>query len=128
MNDKAGGQAADALMGIFGFKRVEEKAMDKVSEARRALFEAWAASNLPTSLSMRGPSYASLTTHKSWQAFNAALDAVEIELPDRDPKGSGSPDSEMGASLEQYEGAAYNFGLDDCRSAIESTNLGLRIK
>ena len=125
MNDKTGGQAADALMGIFGFKRVEEKAMDKVSETRRGLFEKWAVASLPTSLSMRGSSYASLTTQKSWEGFNAALDAVDIPLPaliKPEPPEDACDDS----WLDGY--AAADRYRKKCRAAIESTNLGLRIK
>ena len=99
---------ADALMGIFGFKRVEGDSMDKVSDTRRGLFEKWAVANLPTSLSMRGSSYASLTTQKSWEGFNAALDAVEIVLPSEEP--------------------GYMYYAPDVVRAIESIGLGLRIK
>lgn len=118
--------AADALMGIFGFKRVEGEMSKSVEEVRRAAFEAWAANKNQDRLN-RG-----LDDFTSWEltimslAFNAALDAVEIQLPERDAKGSGSPDSEMGASLEQYEAVAYNFALEDCRAAIEQTGLGIR--
>ena len=63
-----------------------------------------------------------------WQGFNAALDAVEIELPPLNNSHAGGPDSEIGPSYEQVENAGYNFALDDCRAAIEQTGLGLRIK
>ena len=130
--------AADALMGIFGFKRVESK-MKTIEQTRRELFEVWAVANdVSTTRAKQGYMFANgrrvpvdgyilHESEKSWLAFNAALDAVEIELPERDVKGSGSPDSEMGASLEQYEAVAYNFALEDCRAAIESTNFGLKI-
>ena len=105
-----------------------------VEDVRRAAFEAiWP---MPENCIRCGNTYAA-TSYKAWQAvefihrwegFNAALDAVEIHLPERDAKGSGSPDSEMGASLEQYESVAYNFALEDCRAAIEQTGLGLRVK
>lgn len=116
--------AADALMGIFGFKRIEEKAMDKVSETRRALFEAWAETNgvstavTPQALrfangqSRHGGDYIMIESLCSWAAFNAALDAVEIELPETHSTNGGD-------CVVDYE---------ECRTAIESTSLGLRIK
>lgn len=126
--------AADALMGIFGFKRVEGEMSKSVEEVRRAAFEKWAVTRRhPTNglpffvMKNESGKYLDGTTEYAWEGFNAALDAVEIQLPERDAKGSGSPDSEMGASLEQYEAVAYNFALEDCRAAIEQTGLGLRV-
>lgn len=49
-----------------------------------------------------------------WQGFNAALDAVCIELPDQ---GAYECRSDIQAVI-----------IGDCRAAIESTNLGLRVK
>lgn len=106
-----------------------------VEEGRRAAFRKIFA-NPPYEFSMARytedstswpGNYVSYHVECAWQAFNAALDAVEIHLPERDAKGSGSPDSEMGASLEQYEAVAYNFALADCRAAIEQTGLGLKV-
>ena len=121
MNDKTGGQAADALMGIFGFKRVEGKAMDKVSETRRGLFEAWAVAEAAKKdykfmdrvlLRNRTPdSYRTIWVDCAWAGFNAALDAVEIELP------------EYTDEVRQY-----GYSAADVHAAIESTGLGLRIK
>lgn len=80
--------------------------MKTVEETRRALFEAWADSmGLPHSMLTCG----------EWAAFNAALDAVVITLPE----------------WQQYDDdftAGTAFAIDDCRAAIESTNLGLKIK
>ena len=105
---------ADALMGIFGFKRVEGKAMDKVSETRRGLFEL----SMRARLKVEGYSGFSLDSIMeqdyssriagAWEGFNAALDAVEIVLP--------------------YEEPGYMYYAPDVVLAIESTNLGLRIK
>ena len=122
--------AADALMGIFGFKRVECEMSKSVEDVRRDAFEAalrrdWAEHLV--ALDREGDGYVFGDINAAWWAFNAGLDAVEIQLPERDAKGSGSPDSEMGASLEQYEAVAYNFALEDCRAAIEKTGLGLRV-
>jgi hypothetical protein len=51
----------------------------------------------------------------AWEAFNAALDAVEIELP---------------LQTREYDRADeyYNMAIDCCKDSIERTNLGLKIK
>jgi len=64
----------------------------------------------------------------AWEAFNAALDAVEITFPPQDISHYGGPDSEYGPSYEQVEGAGYNHGLSDCKLAIDNLNLGIKIK
>ena len=51
------------------------------------------------------------TTRTAWGCFNAALDAVEIKLPE--------PHSTNGGDCV----ADY----DECRAAIEQTGLGLRV-
>lgn len=111
---------ADALMGIFGFKRAEVKAMDKVRDARRGLFEAWWISQ---GLTLNEPTYGryATTTQAGWMGFNAALDAVEIELPKERAK-------RKGFQHETLEDSAFNACRDLCVDAIESTSLGLRIK
>lgn len=98
--------------------------MDKVSETRRGLFEAWYAKQCADNgvkladnelASMRGEDggYRKWTAIRcKWEGFNAALDAVEIVLPE--------PHSTNGGDCV--------IDYDECRSAIESTNLGLRIK
>jgi hypothetical protein len=101
-----------------------------IEQKRREIFEHalrrdWAAHLVV--MDRDGDGYVFGDIDSAWWAFNAALDAVVIEFPERDAKGSGSPDSEIGASLEQYEAVAYNFALDDCRSAIQSTGLGLKV-
>jgi hypothetical protein len=106
--------------------------MEKVSDARRALFEKWFMANRPLNSSpdlwlktdIRGE-YFVRETYTAWQAFNAALDAVEIELPGltgMDKQFTGTPISEIRAHNH------YNQAVGQCRAAIESTNLGLRIK
>jgi hypothetical protein len=118
-------------MAVFGLKRVEEKAMDKVNETRRALFEAWALTNSYLEIGREelkrdsGDGYEEIETHIAWQAFNAALDAVQIELPrltGMDQPFTGTPISEIRAHNH------YNRAVMQCRAAIESTSLGLRIK
>ena len=94
-----------------------------VEETRRELFKEWF-----DSLVWPMCEKCSNAEYIAWEAFNAALDAVEIELPPQDISHYGGPDSEYGPSYEQLEGAGYNHGLSDCKLAIEATNLGLKIK
>lgn len=92
---------------------------DKIQQARRAMFEAWAIEKARSmkysfpeeSVQVNGlGDYAIVWVQGAWQGFNAALDCVVIELPERtDYTGSGG-------------------AIDACRAAIASTNLGLRIK
>ena len=114
---------ADALMGIFGFNRVEGEAMDKVRDARRALFEA--RYSVPKGCDFNGAHYmggentTGLTVcNIQWDAFNAALDAVEIELP------------QLTASWYESEKQlkAATQAVEFCRTAINYNGLGLRIK
>lgn len=81
-------------------------ASDKFQQARRELFEAWAPYR--TDLNKDG-FYASSHTRAQWSAFNAALDCVVIELPDSNCE------------------AQDNYMLA-CERAIESTNLGIKVK
>ena len=117
--------AADALMGIFGFKRVESE-MKTIEQTRRELFQKYMADNHP-SIGIRCYGEAQGCTgcndfeddvaSAMYGAFNAALDAVVIELPD------------SYADAPRY--ACYEGGWNDMRGetvdAIESTNLGLKI-
>lgn len=82
---------------------------DKIQQARRELFEAWAPYR--TDLNKDG-FYASSHTRAQWSAFNAALDCVEIMIM---PK----------AVAEQFSG---EFVAADCRLAINVQGLGLRVK
>ena len=77
--------------------------MDKVSEARMALFEAWWIRE-----------ECSEKKAETWEGFNAALDCVEIELPEPHFEFEGDTCGELFDS--------------EVRAAIESTGLGLRIK
>ena len=89
-----------------------------VEDVRRAAFEAiWP---MPENCIRCGNTYAA-TSYKAWQAvefihrwegFNAALDAVEIHLPE--------PHSTNGGDCV--------IDYDDCRAAIEQSGLGLRVK
>lgn len=70
-----------------------------IEEKRRALFEAWAKRKPKRLL----PVY--------WRAFNAALDAVEIVLPEYTD-----------------DARQYGYSVADVIAAIESTGLGLKVK
>lgn len=78
-----------------------------VEEKRRELFEAWIGS-----VGILGDNKITIAE----KAFNAALDAIEIELP-----------AEAESPLDSY---AYgiNDSRHDCIVAIESLNLGIKIK
>lgn len=54
----------------------------------------------------------------AWTAFNAALDAIEIELPEAPDLRSGGGDVHWGITT----------GIDGCKRSIESLNLGIKIK
>lgn len=88
-----------------------------VEEVRRAAFEkAWAASGLEK------------FKETAWWAFNAALDAVEIQFPEI-PKWRDASDirgSQLRPDLLLKEGEEH--GIRQCRAAIEQTGLGLRVK
>lgn len=104
--------AADALMGIFGFKRVEGEMSKSVEEVRRAAFEAalrrdWAEHLV--ALDREGDGYVFGDIDAAWWSWCAALDAVVIQLP----------------SANNYTGC--NLAIEDCRAAIEQTGLGLRV-
>ena len=86
-----------------------------VEEVRRELFQSFAAQKWPhvgqyrrDALPLSHARYGEYVMLESeWQAFNAALDAVEIQLP-----GSAATGGE---------------GIDECRAAIEQTGLGLKV-
>lgn len=90
----------------------------KVLEARRALYEQ--KMTLPDTVKWSDQQGCYVGAHFwlaqfGWDSFNAALDSVEIELPNTE-----------GWSEDRAETAACV--ISECRAAIESTNLGLRVK
>lgn len=93
---------------------------DKIQQARRAAFERWW---LSEGLTLNDPTYGryTTTTQAAWLGFNAALDAVEIELPTERAK-------RPGFRYETLEDSAHNNCRDLCIDAIESTNLGIKVK
>ena len=83
----------------------------QVEQKRRELFESIFATdaNLDMSDTHTGV-YEAVYVRNYWHAFNAALDAVVIELPD------------VMDLPKDYWG-----GIDDCLAAIEQTGLGLKV-
>lgn len=86
---------------------------DKIQQARRELFEAWW---LSEGLTLNDPTYGryTTTTQAAWLGFNAALDCVVIELPEPHFEFEGDTCGELFDS--------------EVRAAIESTNLGIKVK
>ena len=97
----------------------------EVEKKRMELFEAWAADTFYAGLDTPASTwneergiYEDAAHWMAWCSFNAALDAVEIELP------------HAAASMfaTSREARAASEGIDMCANAITATGLGLRIK
>lgn len=88
---------------------------DKIQQARRELFEEWTKSEYGDLTIRQDGEYFDDMTHGAWLGFNAALDCVLIELPEK---------------WGEYSEEGYHFcaAVDECRAAIESTNLGIKVK
>ena len=88
-------------------------ASDKIQQARRAAFEGWW---LSEGLTLNDPTYGryTTTTQAAWLGFNAALDCVVIELPAHED-----------GLVKSYGPLLYR---DEVVDAIESTNLGIKVK
>ena len=82
---------------------------DKIQQARRDAFEDWTKSEHCDLTRRQDGEYFDDLTHAAWLGFNAALDCVVIELPDSNCE------------------AQDNYMLA-CERAIESTNLGIKVK
>lgn len=107
---------------------------DKIQETRRALFEAWARKHNDSlkedqfdqpediKLDKQGGVYIWANAESGWLAFNAALDAVEIELPSRKAVNATLTNSEWFGVSE------YNLGMFHSKLAIESTGLGIKVR
>ena len=67
--------------------------------------------------------YADDRTSELYEFFNAALDAVEIELPAPISEHNTDSNGFVNPAAEEYDGC-----LDDCRAAIEQTGLGIKCK
>ena len=93
-------------------------ASDKIQQARRELFEAWTKREHGNISRRQDGEYFDDLTHGAWLGFNAALDLAVIELP----KCSAS------MFLTSREAIAAQAGVIMCADAIESTNLGIKVK
>lgn len=103
-----------------------------VEEVRRAAFEAWALDKWPSvplhrrdALPVGHERYGQYVhLEHEWQAFNAGLDAVEIQLP----RLRAYPPNEASSDVDYWIDEAKWETLSKCRAAIEQTGLGLRVK
>ena len=90
---------------------------DKIQQARRAAFEKWANQHrMPIGRDGVVVDYSARETDACWQVFNAALDAVEIELP------------ESCRQVTIDDESIDIYWPNEVRAAIESTNLGIKVK
>lgn len=65
-----------------------------------------------------------LTYRGRWEGWQASRESLVIELPEKDPAGSGGGDCGDGRpSEEQYVAAHCNIVLAQCRAAIEAAGL-----
>lgn len=91
---------------------------DKIQQARRAAFEVALAQKNSHRAESGFDALRPEEVRNMWWAFNAALDCVVIELPvafDSVP------------SYASYQGG-WNDMREECVYAIESTNLGIKVK
>lgn len=86
----------------------------KIQQARRELFEEWTKSEYGNISRRQDGEYFDDMTHGAWLGFNAALDCVVIELPAHED-----------GLVKSYGPLLY---LDEVVDAIESTNLGIKVK
>lgn len=89
---------------------------DKIQQARREMFEAWTKSEHGDLTRRQDGEYFDDLTHGAWLGFNAALDAVEIELP------------ESCRQVTIDDESIDIYWPNEVRAAIESTNLGIKVK
>ena len=106
---------------------------DKIQQARRAAFEVALAQK---NSQRQGSGFDALRPEEvrnMWWAFNAALDCVVIDLP--------TPAKAMAVVIDYQDNKrqnvtgttnwAANLGMcvvNECCAAIESTNLGIKVK
>ena len=94
---------------------------DKIQQARREAFEAWTKREHGNLDLRKDGEYFDDLTHGAWLGFNAALDCVVIELPAERAK-------RPNFRYESLSDSAHNNCRDLCIDAIESTNLGIKVK
>ncbi len=98
-----------------------------VEDTRRELFEHavkrdWLESMI--CFQCKADGYADRDIDNAWWAFNAALDCVGIELPYI----KAYPPNEASSDVDYWIDEAKWEMRTDCRTSIESLNLGLKIK
>ena len=89
---------------------------DKIQQARRELFEVWTKSEHGNISRRQDGEYFDDLTHGAWLGFNAALDCVVIELP------------ESCRQVTIDDESIDIYWPNEVRTAIESTNLGIKVK
>lgn len=98
---------------------------DKIQQARRDAFEAAYLKNYlypAERWSLVPEKYRTQHAEIAWWAFNAALDCVVIELPAELHAYTGQPQE------DRLLDADRNHTIKQCRAAIESTSLGIKIE
>lgn len=85
---------------------------DKIQQARRELFETWTKIEHGNISRRQDGEYFDDLTHGAWLGFNAAIDCVVIELG----KGALASDGHEWMPVSAFH------------AAIESTNLGIKVK
>ena len=98
--------------------------MKTIEQTRRELFEAEYCKRNECGIDHMqkdGKFYQRDSAQIAWGWFNAALDAVEIQLPSEVAQFADDDRGRRAFSL------FTNTAIRGCRSAIESTNLGLKI-
>ena len=91
---------------------------DKIQQSRRELFEAWTKIEHGNLIRRQDGEYFDDLTHGAWLGFNAALDCVVIELP-----------ADCKLSRDGLDECYFAGQMrDDILHAIESTNLGIKVK
>ena len=95
---------------------------DKIQQARRELFETWTKSEYGNISRRQDGEYFDDLTHGAWLGFNAALDLAVIELPPELHAYTGQPQD------DRLIDVGRNHTIKQCRYAIKSTNLGIKVK
>jgi len=91
--------------------------MKTIEQTRRELFEKWLLKHKPI-VAADMLEEGSFVPEWMFEAWCAALDAVEIHLPT--PIGD-----DHGGCI--HDAATHDSAVSDCRAAIEQTGLGLRV-
>lgn len=87
----------------------------EIEKKRRELFEAWFDKEVLPTISYGSPD---ILKRQMWRPFNAAMDAVEIELPSK---------FENAPPYASFQGG-WNDMREEAIDAITATGLGLKVK